>query len=409
MVKRNPHFAKLKAGYLFPEINKRKQALLLRQPHAKLISLGIGDTTEPLDPYITQQMQQYVLGLGSREGYTGYGPEQGNLNLRKKISEKLYHEWFKPDEVFVSDGSKCDIGRLQVLFGANATIAVQDPTYPAYVDTGVMLGQSKHYDSSNAQYHGITYMPCMPENDFFPDLTKTPRTDLIYFCSPNNPTGSAATHAQLKQLVAFAKRNQSIIIYDAAYAAYLRDPELPRSIYEIEGAREVAMELGSFSKMAGFTGLRLGWSIVPEELCFDDGTPVSKDWHRIAATFFNGASNIIQSGGLTVLDDAGLQSIKTMTDFYMENAFLIKETLEEVGFEVYGAKQAPYVWVRFPKRKSWDVFEEILEHAHVVTTPGSGFGPAGEEFLRFSAFGHRPHVLEALQRLKTHFKTPLPK
>jgi LL-diaminopimelate aminotransferase len=400
MVKRNPHMAKLNSGYLFPEINKRKKALLARNPNAKIISLGIGDTTEPLDTYITDKLQYHSLGLSLRDRYTGYGQEQGNLDLRQKIAETLYQGKVSTDEVFVSDGSKCDIGRLQVLFGSHATIAVQDPTYPVYVDTGVILGQSQHYDPQLANYRGITYMRCLPENGFFPNLSEISRTDLIYFCSPNNPTGSVATKDQLNQLVAFAKKNRSIIIFDAAYAVYINDPELPRSIYEIEGAREVAIELGSFSKMAGFTGVRLAWSVVPEELCFEDGSSLRKDWDRINSTFFNGASNIVQGGGVAVLEENGMKAVRAMVDFYMGNARIIRQALQEMGFVTYGGEQSPYVWAKFSNRKSWDLFEEILEKAHVVTTPGSGFGPAGEGFLRFSAFNQRSHVEEAIERLQ---------
>lgn len=402
MVKRNPHLAKLNAGYLFPEINKRKKALLARNPQAKIISLGIGDTTEPLDPYITDALQYQSVGLSLRERYTGYGQEQGSLLLRQKIADTLYHGKVTADEVFVSDGSKCDIGRLQVLFGSQATMAVQDPTYPAYVDTGVILGQAQHYDSQLANYKGITYMRCSPENGFFPNLDEVSRTDLIYFCSPNNPTGSVATKEQLTQLVAFAKKNHSIIIFDAAYAVYINDPDLPRSIYEIEGAREVAIELGSFSKMAGFTGVRLAWSIVPEELCFEDGSSVRKDWDRINCTFFNGASNLVQGGGVAVLEENGMAAVKAMVNFYMSNAKIIRNALQEIGFLTYGGEQSPYVWASLATWNSWDLFEEILEKAHVVTTPGSGFGPAGEGFLRFSAFNQRSQVEEAVHRLRQH-------
>lgn len=403
MVKRNIHLVKLNSGYLFPEINKRKKALLIRHPHAKIISLGIGDTSEPLASCVTGKLQYYAEGLSLRERYSGYGQEQGHAELRQKIADTLYPGKVSADEIFVSDGSKCDIGRLQILFGSQATMAVQDPTYPVYVDTGVILGQSKHYDTQQAQYQGIVYMRCLPENDFFPDLNKVPPTDLIYFCSPNNPTGTVATKEQLTQLVAFAKKNRSIIIFDAAYAAYINDPHLPRSIYEIEGAREVAIELGSFSKMAGFTGLRLGWSVVPQELCFEEGSSVHKDWDRINSTFFNGASNVVQGGGIAVLEQEGMQAVREMVAIYMGNAKIIRQALEEMGFATYGGLEAPYIWAKFGQKRSWDLFEEILEKAHVVTTPGSGFGSAGEGFLRFSAFNQRPHVEEAVQRLRTYF------
>lgn len=394
MVKRNPHFAKLKSGYLFPEINKRKQAFLKRCPDAKLISLGIGDTTQPLAAHVASCLHQASAAFATPQGYFGYGPEQGELPLRKSLAEVLYKGLVAPEEVFVSDGAKCDIGRLQILFGSYATIAVQNPTYPVYVDTGIMVGQTERNEQS------IVYMPCLPKNDFFPDLQQTPRTDLIYFCSPNNPTGAVASYRQLEELVAFAKRNHSIIIFDSAYASYIRDSKLPRSIYEIPGAHEVAIEVGSFSKMAGFTGLRLGWSIIPEELQFEGGGSVKKDWERIQTTFFNGASRLIQKGGLAALEVEGLTASQQMADYYMGNAQLIRRACEQMGLVAHGGEHAPYVWVEFPQRDSWEVFEEILEQAHVVTTPGSGFGSAGQGFLRLSAFGQRHDVEEALQRLQ---------
>jgi LL-diaminopimelate aminotransferase len=403
MVKRNPHIIKLNAGYLFPEINKRKQAVLAKNPNAKLISLGIGDTTHPLDPFVTQCMSNYSQELSTLQGYTGYGPEQGNRDIRQRIADKFYPKSITSEDVFISDGAKCDIGRLQLLFGADATIAVQDPTYPVYVDTGVILGQSSGYDKEHAHYRGITYMRCTPENDFFPDLDKLPRTDLIYFCSPNNPTGSVATYEQLEKLVKFAKKNQSIIIFDAAYSSFIRSGHYPKSIYEIAGASDVAIEVNSFSKMAGFTGVRLGWSIVPEKLCFEDGSPVRNDWHRINTTFFNGASNVAQKAGMAVLADEGMLAVDRMVDYYMQNALKIRTALSELGFTSYGGVNAPFVWGKFPGKNSWEMFTDILEHAHVVTTPGSGFGPAGENFLRFSAFGQRAQVDEALERLKKHF------
>lgn len=399
MVKRNPHFAKLQAGYLFPEINKRKRALLERQPNAQLINLGIGDTTLPLNTHISHRLQLYAKALSTSEGYSGYGPEQGQPELRRKIAEVLYHQKVQPEEIFISDGAKCDIGRMQTLFGAQASIAVQDPAYPVYVDTSVIMGQTATYNHSTNTYPGIAYMPCTPENNFFPNLDAVPRTDLIYFCSPNNPTGAVATRAQLRDLVAFAKKNRSIILFDSAYASYIRDPELPRSIYEIEGAHEVAIELGSFSKLAGFTGLRLSWSVIPHTVLFEDGTPVRKDWERIHTTCFNGASNIVQQGGLAVLDKEGLAAVQQMADTYMESAQIIRSSLQKMGIPTYGGDNAPYIWAYFGKN-SWETFEEILEKAHVVTTPGSGFGATGEGFLRLSAFAPRALIEEGMQRIK---------
>lgn len=393
ILKRNPNFPKLKAGYLFPEIHRRKMAFLARCPDAKLINLGIGDTTQPLKPHVVKGLVEAALDLGSPEHYTGYGPEQGILPLREKIAKKLYGGRVHPHEVFISDGAKCDIGRLQMMFGQGATLAVQDPTYPVYVDTAVINGQTGH------GYDGIVYMPCIPENDFFPDLGQLERTDLIYFCSPNNPTGAAATREQLQRLVDFAKKNRSILIYDSAYAIYIRDEALPKSIYEIEGAKEVAIEVSSFSKIAGFTGVRLGWSVVPDELKFDDGTPVRNDWSRMQSTFFNGASNIAQKGGLFVLDEEGFAEVNETISYYLENTRLLKEALEGLGYETHGGKYAPYLWVKFPHDDSWEVFERLLEEKQIVTTPGSGFGSAGEGFIRFSGLGRRSEIEEAIFRL----------
>jgi LL-diaminopimelate aminotransferase len=289
------------------------------------------------------------------------------------------------------------------MFGAEATVAVQDPSYPVYVDGSVILGQTGGYDEGAGQFDGIEYMRCDASNNFFPDLSSLKRTDLIYFCSPNNPTGAVATKEQLKELVEFAKTNQSILIFDAAYSAYIEDPDLPRSIFEIEGSREVALEINSFSKMAGFTGVRLGWTVVPQELQFEDGTPVSKDWNRIVTTLFNGASNIVQRGGVACLSEEGYREVEEMIQYYKTNASIIKKALTEIGLEVYGGVNSPYCWASMKGKGSWEAFEEILTQAFVVTTPGAGFGPAGEGFVRFSSFGHRADVEEAVERLKKHF------
>lgn len=404
MVKRNPHVAKLNAGYLFPEIIKRKNAFLEKKPEARLISLGIGDTTEPLPSCIAHQLARTSESLGTFEGYTGYGPEEGLRPLREKISEKLYKNRFTADEVFISDGTNSDIGRLQILFGSMTTLAVQDPSYPVYVDTGVILGQTSGYDAPSRKYQGISYMPCLPSNHFFPELSKTKPADLIYFCSPNNPTGAVASYSQLEELVDYARKHRSIIIYDTAYASYIQDPDLPRSIYDIKGAEEVAIELGSFSKMAGFTGVRLAWSVVPKELLFENGHSVNRDWNRVHATFFNGASNISQAGGMAALTSEGLQGIQDLISFYMENAAILSRTLHKLGYEIYGGTNAPYLWVRFPQLTSWQAFDLLLENGHILCAPGSGFGPGGEGFVRFSSFGTRSRIEEAAERLQTCLK-----
>jgi LL-diaminopimelate aminotransferase len=400
MVKRNPNLAKLPAGYLFPEINKRRRLFLKEHPEASIISLGVGNTTEPLTPHIAEGLTKAAELLGTPGGYSGYGDEQGQPALRARISETLYRGRISPDEVFISDGAKCDIGRLQAMFGPHAKVAVQDPSYPVYVDGSVIAGASGKHSPRSGHFAGITYLECTPENGFFPDLRKAPKSSVLYFCSPNNPTGAVSDRRQLAELVSYARKSGSIIVYDAAYSEYIRDKSLPKSIYEIEGAPEVAIEISSFSKFIGFTGVRLGWSVVPKALAYSDGKPVIDDWNRMMTTLFNGASNIAQAGGLAALDPEGLKEMGETIGYYMENARIIREALDRMSVESYGGTNSPYIWSRFPARKSWDVFEEILAKAHVVTTPGSGFGPAGEGYIRFSAFGHREAIGEAARRLR---------
>ncbi|CAI5964123.1 unnamed protein product, partial [Closterium sp. NIES-64] len=449
-----------------PQIARRRRAHLEKHPDAKIISLGIGDTTEPIPDVITAAMAKRAQGLSTPAGYSGYGAEQGEQALRAAICATWYSKLgITEDEVFVSDGAKCDIARLQMMFGADVTMACQDPSYPcipiptgravravstpaflvpphaplrpAYVDTSVMMGQTGLYVPETQQFGNVTYLRCTPENDFFPDLASAPRTDIIFFCSPNNPTGRAASRQQLQQLVDFARTNGSIIVYDCAYAIYIED-DSPKSIYEIPGADEVAIETGSFSKYAGFTGVRLGWfvvaietgsfskyagftgvaietgsfskyagftgvrlgwSVVPAALRYADGHPVRADFNRVTCTCFNGASNVSQAGGLACLSPEGLEAMASLVSFYKENAAILKSTFQSLGFETHGGDNAPYVWVRFPGRSSWDVFAEILEKADIVTTPGSGFGPGGEGFVRASAFGNRANIEEAARRI----------
>jgi LL-diaminopimelate aminotransferase len=392
MIQQNPKMARLQSGYLFPEINLRTRQFLAKYPDAELISLGVGDTTEPIPYSISTSLAEISRSLGTPQGYVGYGPEQGITPLRQRIASGIYKDRIEPEEIFISDGAACDIGRLQTLFGSDVSIAVQDPAYPVYIDGSIIHGVQK-----------IHTMPCFPENGFFPKLMTLPKVDLIYFCSPNNPTGAALSYPQLEELVAFAKKNRSILIFDAAYSAYIRDPNLPKSIFDIKGAKDVAIEVGSFSKLAGFTGVRLGWTVIPKTLNYDNGRPVRNDWDRVITTIFNGASIIAQHGGLATLTVQGSREIETIVDFYLENARLIKGALENIGYEVFGGSNAPYLWVRFPGRKSWDVFQELLEKIHVVTIPGSGFGPSGEGFVRFSAFGKRENIIRAIDRLKSMY------
>lgn len=404
MIKRNEGFANLTAGYLFPEVAKRRKAYQASHPDAKIISLGIGNTTEPLSPHICKAMADYAASLGTKEGYSGYGDEQGLTQLRAKIAQVLYNGLATEDEIFISDGAKCDIARIQTLFGRDTPIAVQDPAYPVYVDGSVITGAAGEANADGSGYKGVTYLPCTAENSFFPDLSVIKSGTLIYFCSPNNPTGAASTREQLKKLVDYALANGCIIIYDSAYYAFIRDSKLPRTIYEIEDARKCAIEINSFSKLAGFTGVRLGWSVVPKELKFADGSSVISDWNRVMTTLFNGASNIAQHGGLAALDEEGIKETTALVDYYLGNAKLMKEALTgknfaDAGVKVYYTGDSPYLWVCFPGWKSWDIFDRILDECRVVTTPGSGFGPAGESYLRFSCFGHREDVEEACSRL----------
>ena len=422
-VARNVNMGKLQAGYLFPEIGRRRTAYIEANPNTRpIISLGIGDTTLPVPEHILNGLKAGAAKLGTKEGYTGYGPEQGIAQLRSKIAKNLYDDKIDPSEVFVSDGSKCDIGRLQMMFGSSTKTAVQDPSYPVYVDTSVIMGQTGLMNQERKQYENIVYMPCNPGNNWFPDLKNTPRADIIYFCSPNNPTGAAASRAQLTELVNWANKMGSIIVFDAAYAPFIRSPDVPKSIFEIPGARTCSIEVNSFSKYAGFTGVRLGWTVVPKELTFADGSPVAADYNRIMCTAFNGASNIVQSGVLAALDPEGLAEIKVrmtsecmliaadciphqvMIDYYMENARILKETMLDIGMEVHGGDNAPYIFVGLKGQSSWDMFSKILSEAQVVTIPGAGFGPGGEGFLRLSAFAPRDSCIEACKRLRTVMK-----
>jgi LL-diaminopimelate aminotransferase len=396
MIKRNPCVANIKAGYLFPEIAKRRREYAGKHPGAKIISLGVGNTTEPILPHIDRGLVDGAAGLGTAEGYSGYADE-GFENLRRRISEVFYKGAFGIDEIFISDGAKCDIGRLQLLFGAGVPVAVQDPSYPVYVDGSVLIGAAGPWTGEG--YSRITYLPCTEENGYFPDVTKIPENGIFYFCSPNNPTGATATREQLNALVNQARERGTLVIFDAAYSEYIRESAFPKSIFEIDGARTCAVEVNSFSKPAGFTGVRLGWTVVPGELAYAGGESVNADWNRICGTIFNGASNIAQYGGLAALDEEGLKEIRQLSGFYLGNAKIIKKTLQDLGVSCVGGDNSPYIWAHFPGRDSWDVFAEILEKCQVVTTPGAGFGPAGQSFIRFSAFGHRSDIEEACERL----------
>ncbi len=402
----NPNYGKLEAGYLFPEIGRRTREFLAAHPGVTVMRLGIGNTTEPLPPSIIEGLRRGVDKLAKVETYTGYGDEQGNANLREALAARYagYGVTLDPDEFFVSDGAKPDSANIQSIFGADNIVAVQDPAYPVYVDSNVIAGRTGR--SVNGQYEGFIYMPCTRENGFFPDVPSR-KADLLYICSPNNPTGTVATKEQLAGFVAYALKHKAVIIFDAAYAAYIADPALPRTIYEIDGARECAIEINSFSKEAGFTGVRLGWTVVPRTLACENGEPgaLHRLWFRRQTTMFNGASNIVQEGGLAALSETGQRECQAMIDYYMTNAKVIREGLESIGIEVFGGMNAPYIWMATPGgMRSWEFFDKLLNEAHVVGTPGSGFGPSGEGYFRLSAFGHAGDVKRAVRSIQENLK-----
>jgi len=401
-VARNPNFAKLQGGYLFPEIGRRRAAFIEANPDKadRIISLGIGDTTQPIPTNILSGLVEGASKLGTKDGYSGYGAEAGMGPLREAIADFCYKDMgIKPEEIFCSDGAKCDIARLQMMFGPGVTSAVQDPSYPVYVDTSVMIGQTGLVDKGTAQFDGIVYMPCTKEENFFPKLEDIPRADVYYFCSPNNPTGAVASREQLEALVARALKDGSILVFDAAYAPFIRSPGVPTSIFEIEGARKCAIEVNSFSKYAGFTGVRLGWTVVPDELEFADGSKVKDDFNRVMSTCFNGASNIVQAGGMACLTPEGRAEINELIDYYLGNAEILRGLAEDLGCDYCGGVDSPYVFVDLKGKSSWDTFSKILEEAQVVTIPGAGFGPGGEGYLRFSAFAPREACIEARERI----------
>ncbi|MEW4487369.1 LL-diaminopimelate aminotransferase [Thalassoglobus sp. JC818] len=403
----NDHYLKLKAGYLFPEIGRRVNAFTESHPDAKVIKLGIGDVTEPLPEAIREALHRAVDEMGDRDSFRGYGPEQGYAFLRDAIAKNDYNSRgcdISADEIFVSDGSKCDTGNILDIFGTDNTVAVQDPVYPVYVDTNVMCGRTGQADDQG-RYAGLTYLPCTAENNFTPEVPER-SVDLIYLCYPNNPTGAVATKETLKKWVDYARSNGSIILFDAAYEAFIQDESLPRSIYEIDGARECAIEFRSFSKNAGFTGTRCAFTVVPKTLTGkkSDGSSHSLHalWNRRHCTKFNGVPYIIQRGAEAAYSDAGQQQIKELVQFYLTNAKILSEGLSSIGISVFGGENAPYIWLKTPDNmKSWEFFDHLLDQAHLVGTPGSGFGASGEGYFRLSAFNSRANVEEAVNRIKT--------
>ena len=409
MAKLNNHYLKLKAGYLFPEIARRVNLFTDNNPDGakQIIRCGIGDVTEPLPLAAREAMKAAIDELGNRETFKGYGPEQGYDFLRSAIARGDYQDngiKVEDDEIFVSDGSKCDTGNILDIFGNNNKIAITDPVYPVYVDTNVMAGNTGEANESGA-YEGIYYMPCNAENGFVPEIPKE-RVDLIYLCYPNNPTGATATKDQLKEWVDYAKANGSIILYDAAYQAFIKDENVPRSIYEIDGARDCAMEFRSFSKNGGFTGVRCAFTVVPKELMAEDDKGEKRSlhplWSRRQSTKFNSVSYPVQKAAEALYTEEGKNQVSSLISHYMENAALLSSACTEIGLSVYGGENAPYVWVACPESvDSWGMFDKMLNEANVVITPGAGFGEAGEGFFRISAFNSKENVETVCERLKT--------
>jgi len=401
----NEKYLLIKSNYIFSEINQRVEKFQQENPDADIIRMGIGDVTRPLPRAVVEKFTEAVKEMGDADSFRGYGPEQGYDFLINEIIKNDYAPRgidLSPDEVFISDGAKCDTGNIQEIFGLSNTVAVTDPVYPVYVESNVMAGRTGPM-GDDGRYQKLVYIPCTEDNGFVPELPKTP-VDLIYLCFPNNPTGTALTKEQLAQWVDYARENNSIILFDAAYEAYIREDNIPHSIYEIEGAREVAIEFRSFSKNAGFTGTRCAFTVVPKELVgFDsEGNPhsINSLWNRRQTTKFNGVSYPIQMAACAVYSPEGQKEINESIDYYMNNASIIRKSLEKVGLRVYGGINSPYIWIKTPPNMdSWQFFDLLLNEANVVGTPGVGFGPSGEGYLRLTAFNTLENTEKAMERI----------
>ena len=402
MFRINEDYLKLPGSYLFSTIGRKVAAFQEANPDKKIIRLGIGDVTQPLAPAIIDALHKAVDEMAHEETFHGYAPDLGYEFLRNAMAKNDYQDRgcdIKADEVFISDGAKCDSGNIQEIFAKDNKIAVCDPVYPVYVDTNVMAGRTGSYDTDKETWSDVIYMPCTEETDFAPELPKeTP--DIIYLCFPNNPTGSAITKAQLQEWVDYANKVGAVIIYDAAYEAYISQEDVPHSIYECEGARTCAVELRSFSKNAGFTGVRLGATVIPKDVKCGE-VMLHSLWARRHGTKYNGAPYIVQKAGEAVYSEAGKAQLKEQVAYYMKNAKVIYEGLKDAGYQVSGGVNAPYIWLKTPKgMTSWEFFDHLLERAHVVGTPGSGFGPSGEGYFRLTAFGSYENTAAAIERIK---------
>lgn len=402
MFKINDNYLKLPGSYLFSTIGKKVNAFSQANPDKSIIRLGIGDVTQPLAPAIIDALHSAVDEMADAKTFKGYAPDLGYEFLRNAIAENDYKSRgcdIQPDEIFVSDGAKCDSGNIQEIFSIDNKIAVCDPVYPVYVDTNVMAGRTGVYDAKKETWSDVIYMPCTKENNFSPELPKEV-PDIIYLCFPNNPTGATITKPELQKWVDYANKNGSVIIYDAAYEAYIQEDDVAHSIYECEGAKTCAIELHSFSKNAGFTGVRLGYTVIPKELKCQD-VQLHSLWARRHGTKYNGAPYIVQRAGEAVYSEAGKAQLKEQVAYYMNNAKVIKEGLEKAGYSVSGGVNAPYIWLKTPDNMtSWEFFDYLLENANVVGTPGSGFGPSGEGYFRLTAFGSYENTVAAIERIK---------
>lgn len=407
MVLINENYLKLAESYLFSDIKKKVNAYQAQNPEARIISLGIGDVTRPIVPAIIEALHKAVDEMGRAETFRGYGPEQGYRFLQERIIEHDFRTRgveLDPDEIFVGDGAKSDLGNIGDILSVKNRVAVTDPVYPVYVDTNVMAGRAGELASDGEHWSQIVYIPCTAENNFVPALP-TERPDIIYLCYPNNPTGTALSKAELQKWVDYARENESLILFDAAYEAFIHDEDIPHSIYEMEGAKEVAIEFRSFSKTAGFTGLRCGYTVVPKALKLYDAAGkkvmVNPLWNRRQTTKFNGTSYIVQRAAEAAYSPLGNQQIKESIEYYMRNARLLKESLQNVGLKIFGGDNAPYIWVKTPDGlSSWKFFDRLLHECHIVGTPGVGFGPSGEGYFRLTAFGRYEDTVEAISRIQ---------
>ncbi len=401
MIKINENYLKLQDSYLFSTIAKKVADFQAKNPDKKVIKLGIGDVTLPIAPKIIQAIHEATDEMGRKETFKGYGPEQGYDFLREKIVEWDYKKRgisIEKEEIFISDGAKCDTGNIQELFSTDNIIAITDPVYPVYLDSNVMAGRTGSFDKNTGKFEKVVYMPATAENGFEPELPKE-KVDMIYLCFPNNPTGTVLSKEQLAKWIKYAKENGCIIFFDSAYEAYISEENIPHSIYEIEGAKEVAIEFRSFSKTAGFTGVRCAYAVVPKELKVGE-VSLNALWNRRQCTKFNGVPYITQKAAEAVYTEEGQKQIKENIAYYMENARIIREGLEKAGYTIYGGKNAPYIWLKVPEgMTSWEFFDKLLEEKNIVGTPGSGFGPSGEGYFRLTAFGSRENTIEAMKRM----------